>query len=176
MKKKLTSLVLVAFLVCTVFGSSYVYIKNGVGVVDALTPTTLTITTSNAHPAANHGFTLSGTLRAGSTPLSGKKITLGRTDPSGAYSEPKSTTTNANGVYTFSRNESRGIYRYTAIFSGDTYAPSLASVKLTVGNLQKSTISIVPTKLAPAVKQSYSLHGVLQDGVSGAPSPDNRSS
>jgi len=169
-KKKLTSLVLVAFLVCTVFGSSYAYIETGIGGVNALTHTTLTITTSNTHPAANQGFTLSGTLKAGSTPLAGKKITLARTDPAGAYSQPKSTTTNANGVYTFPRSESRGIYYYTAIFSGDaTYAPSLASVKLTVGNLQKSTISIVSTNLAPAVKQSYTLHGVLRNGVSGAP-------
>ena len=143
-----------------------------------LTPTptpkttiTLTITTSSAHPAANQSFTLSGTLKAGSTPLSGKKIILARTDQSDAYSEPYSTTTNANGAYTFTLSESEsGNYRYTTHFTGDaTYTRTIASLTLPVGDLQTSALSIVSSNNAPDVSQSFTLHGFLRDGVTGAP-------
>jgi len=104
------------------------------GVAIATTPTTTTIATSNATPLANQPFTLTGTLKSGSTPLSGKLITLGRTDPSGTWSIANTTTTDANGAYTFTRSESAlGYYSYQAIFSGDTYASSKASVRLVVG-------------------------------------------
>jgi hypothetical protein len=99
------------------------------------TPTTITITASTTNPAVSQPFTLSGTLTANGTPLSGKTIVLCRTDPAGAYSQPNSTTTNANGAYTFTLSESaQGIYYYAAAFPGDTYAASNAAVKITVGN------------------------------------------
>jgi cell division septation protein DedD len=98
-----------------------------------LTPTTLTITANTTTPATNQPFTLSGTLTANGTPLPGKTINLGRTDPSGHLSVTN-TTTATNGTYTFTRSESaQGVYYYRAIFSGDTYGPANASVSLTVG-------------------------------------------
>jgi hypothetical protein len=137
--------------------------------VGTLTPSTLTITTSNANPAVNQSFTLSGTLKAGSTSLFGKKITLGRTDPSGHWSVANTTTTNTNGAYTFTRSESApGNYNYQASFAGDTYAPSNASVSLGIGNLQKAALTVFTTNTAPAVNQPYTLYGFLQNGVSGA--------
>jgi len=38
-----------------------------------------------------------------------------------------------------------------------------------VGNLQQSVLSVFSTNNAPAVNQSFTVHGTLQDGVSGAP-------
>ena len=131
----------------------------------------ITIATSNASPAANQSFTLSGILTAGSTPLSGKKIILCGTDPSGVYSQPYNTTTNANGAYSFTVSEpASGTYHYGAAFpAGDGYAASLASLTLNVGDLQQSVLSVFSTNDAPAVNQSFTVYGTLQDGVSGAP-------
>ena len=97
-----------------------------------LNPTTITITPSTTTPAVNQSFTLSGTLTAGTTPLSGKTIKLVRKNPSGTWTVPNTTTTGTNGTFTFTRNESQGLYTYQAVFSGDTYAPANASVSLTV--------------------------------------------
>ena len=99
----------------------------------AATPSTITITTSTTNPAVNQPLTLSGILKAGTTPLSGRTITLSRIDPSGTWSAANTTTTDANGAYTFTQSESAsGLYSYGATFSGDTYAPSNAAVSLTV--------------------------------------------
>jgi hypothetical protein len=57
-----------------------------------------------------------------------------RADPSGNWSTAATTTTDTNGTYTFTRNESQGSYTFIAVFSGNTYAPSQSpSVRLTVG-------------------------------------------
>ena len=113
----------------------YAYSQASVSLtVGTLTPTAITLTTSNATLALNQPFTLSGTLKANNTPLSGKSITLGRTDPSGHWSAANTTTTATNGTYTFTRSESaRGVYTYQAVFFGDTYAPANSAVSLTVG-------------------------------------------
>jgi hypothetical protein len=152
----------------TTYGPSNASVSLTVG---TLTPTTLTITTSNTKPAVSQSFTLSGTLKSGTTPLSGRTITLGRTDPSGHWSSAGTTTTATNGTYTFTRSESaQGVYWYQAVFAGDTtYGPSNASVSLDVGNLQKSAISIFATNYTPAVDQTYTLYGLLQHGVNGMP-------
>jgi hypothetical protein len=38
-----------------------------------------------------------------------------------------------------------------------------------VGSLQQSVLSVFSSTIAPAVNQSFTVHGTLQDGVSGAP-------
>jgi len=128
-EKRVVIVVAVVFVVCALL------FCNAAPAVEALTPSTLTITTSNANPAVNQPFTLSGTLKAGTTPLSGSSITLSRKDPSGTWSTVGTTTTDANGAYTFTRSEStQGIYSYQAVFVGNvTYGPSSAYVGLTVG-------------------------------------------
>jgi len=112
--------------------------------VEALTPSPITPTTSTANPPADQPFTLSGTLTAGSTPLSGKVIKLSRGDSSGHWSGANYTTTDANGAYTIPRTESaQDIYTFQAIFAGgDAYAPANATVSLPVGNFQVTEISI----------------------------------
>ncbi|MGZ4893638.1 MAG: Ig-like domain-containing protein [Halobacteriota archaeon] len=124
------------FVVAVVLVISALLFVNAAPVVKALQPTTTTITTSKTNPTLNQPFTLSGTLKAGSTPLSGKSILLGRTDPSGQWSSGGTTTTDANGAYTFTQSESgQGKYWYQAVFSGDTtYAASNAMVSVTVGS------------------------------------------
>jgi hypothetical protein len=104
-------------------------------VATATTSTTITIAPSNANPAVNQVFTISGTLKAGSTPLSGKSIKLSRNDPSGNYSVAGTTTTDKNGAYTFTRSESvQGHYYYQANFAGDTtYGRSIAGSSVNVG-------------------------------------------
>ncbi|MEI7827929.1 MAG: hypothetical protein WCI87_09095, partial [Euryarchaeota archaeon] len=132
---------------------------------------TITLASSNTNPAAKQSFTFSGTLKAGSTPISGKKIILCRMDPSGKYSEPSSTTTNANGAYSFAFSEPvSGTYHYGAAFQGDTsYAKAYASLTLGVGNLQQSVLTVYTAKLTFASNESFTVYGTLQDGVSGAP-------
>ncbi|MGZ4865235.1 MAG: hypothetical protein ACXV39_11490, partial [Halobacteriota archaeon] len=65
------------FVVAVVLVISALLFVNAAPVVKALQPTTTTITTSKTNPTLNQPFTLSGTLKAGSTPLSGKSILLG---------------------------------------------------------------------------------------------------
>jgi hypothetical protein len=94
-----------------------------------------------------------------------------RADPSGTWGAAGTTTTDANGSYSFTRSESQGVYAYYAYFAGDTttYSTSTSTtVNVTVGNLQESVISISATNLTPAVNQPYTLYGVLQNGVTGA--------
>jgi hypothetical protein len=134
--------------------------------VGTLTPTTITLTTNNTTPAVNQSFTLSGTLTAGTTPLSGKPITLGRTDPSGNWNAANTTTTSTNGTYTFTCSESaQGVYTYQAEFLGDTYAPANATVRLTVGTLTPTTITLTTNNTTPAVNQSFTLSGTLTAGT-----------
>ena len=139
--------------------------------VGTLTPTTITLTTNTTNPAPNQSFTLSGTLTTNGTPLSGKLITFLSEDPSGNWSRVGTTTTDTNGAYTFTRSESsQGNYDYQARFAGDIiYGSSFASVRIGVGNLQKSVTSLLATNNTPAVNQTFTLYGFLQDGVSGAP-------
>jgi hypothetical protein len=136
-------------------------------VTAAFTPTTTTITTSNAKPAVSQSFTLSGTLNSGTTPLSGRTITLGRTDPSGHWSSAGTTTTATNGTYTFTRSESaQGVYWYQAVFAGDTtYGPSNASVSLTVGTLTPTTTTITATTTTPTVGQPVTFTATLKSGT-----------
>lgn len=103
----------------------------------ATTPTTLTITASDTTPAASQPYTLSGTLKSGTTPLSGKTITIIREDYSNKHI--KIGTTTSSGTYTFTHSESTtGPYTYTAVFNGDTiYAATQKLVTVTVGNLKK---------------------------------------
>jgi len=103
-------------------------------VTSATTPTTITITTNNANPTANQPFTLSGILKAGTTPLSSKSIVIHRVDPSGQWTQVNTTTTDTNGAYTITRSDSQGKYNYYAVFAGDTtYGASNAFVSVTIG-------------------------------------------
>jgi hypothetical protein len=100
------------------------------------TPTTITVTVSTTTPAVNQSFTLSGTLKAGSSPLSGKTIRLQREDPSGNWEQAvNTTTTNANGAYTFTWSESaQGHYRFEPTFDGaGAYASANAVIGITIG-------------------------------------------
>jgi hypothetical protein len=126
-KKRLTIIAVAMLLVSVSLLSS---------VVEASTTTSLTITPSPTNPASTQPFTLSGTLKAGTTLIPCKTITLHRQDPSGTWSTANTTTTDANGAYTFTRNESLGSYHYFAYFSGDTTsynASTSPTLALTVG-------------------------------------------
>ena len=118
-----------------VSGDSSIPTNGGTSATTPTTTTTITITTDNANPAANQPFTLSGTLKAGTTPLSGKAIVLHMVDPSGKWTQVNTTTTtDANGAYTITRSDSQGKYNYYAVFAGDTtYGSSNAFVSVTVG-------------------------------------------
>jgi uncharacterized GH25 family protein len=112
--------------------SNTVFMKLTVG---TRTPTTLTVTASTTTPAVNKPFTLSGTLTANGTPLSGKTIRLEREDPSGKWQQAvKTTTTDANGAYTFTWSESaQGLYHYQPTFDGaGAYALSYALISINV--------------------------------------------
>ena len=104
--------------------------------VGSLAPTTLSLTTASKNPAVNETFTLSGTLTANGTPLSGRQITLISEDPSGTWNDLGNATTLANGFYSFNLNEvSPGHYGYQTNFDGDnTYSDSYASSGADVGS------------------------------------------
>jgi hypothetical protein len=104
--------------------------------VGSPTPTTLTLTTSNTNPAVNQSFTLSGTLTANGAPLAGRQIILLSDDPSGTWANLGTTTTLANGSYSFTISEaSPGHYGYQTDFPGDTaYAISYAGSGANVGS------------------------------------------
>ncbi|MGB8372560.1 MAG: hypothetical protein WCE82_06530, partial [Halobacteriota archaeon] len=131
--------------------------------VGTLQPTTLTATTSNANPAVNQSFTVSGTLTANGTSLSGKQITLLRKDPTGAWSNLGTTTTTANGYYSFTRSEaSPGLYLYQTNSQPDTtYATSYASCQVLVGTVIPTTLTVTTSNANPAVNQSFTVSGTL---------------
>jgi len=136
-----------------------------------LVPSTLTRTTSDATPAVNQTFTLSGTLTANGTPVSGKQIILMSQWPPGTWNALGTAITLADGSYSFNRSEaSPGAYAYQISFNGDAqYAPSATGLTVDVGNLRPSAIDMFTTNSNPALNQSFTLYGVLTDGVSGAP-------
>src|SRR5450830_1132585 len=134
----------------------------------ATTPTTLTIATSTTNPAVSPSFNLKGTLKAGTTTLSGKTITLLRQAQSGQWSAAGTNTTDTNGHYTIKRSESElGIYHYYVHFGGDTThsASSSPTVVVTVGTLPSTTLTITTSTTNPAVSQSFTLKGTLKAGT-----------
>ena len=113
---------------------------NAAPAVEAVTPTTLTVTASTTTPAVSKPFTLSGVLtdKSTGTPLSGKTIRLQREDPSGHWEQAVNTsTTNANGAYSFTVSESvQGNYRFQPTFDGaGSYASAYVLMSITVGTL-----------------------------------------
>jgi hypothetical protein len=115
------------------YASSYFWMSLTVG---TLTPTTLTVTASTTTPTVHQSFTLSGTLKAGSTPLAGQPIRLAREDQSGNWVQAvNATTTNANGAYTFTWSESaQGQYYFEPIFDGSgAYALANVAISIRVG-------------------------------------------
>ena len=132
-------------------------------------PTTLSRTTSNTTPAVNQTFTLSGTLTANGAPLSGRQIILLSDDSPGTWNNLGTATTTANGSYSFTRSEaSPGAYAYQVSFNGGAqYAASSNGLTVDVGNLRQSTINIFTSNSNPGVNQSFSLYGVLTNGVNG---------
>jgi hypothetical protein len=122
LKKNLT-IILIAAVVISFLGS--------VTSVQALETTTITIAPSSNNPVANQPFTLSGTLKAGTTPLS-KSIVLYRVNTANQWTQVNTTTTDANGAYTFTRSDPPGLCYYYAVFNGDaTYVKSVASCWVT---------------------------------------------
>jgi predicted secreted protein len=105
--------------------------------IGTLRPTALSVTTSNANPAVNQNFTLSGYLKDNATgaTLSGKQITLLSEDPTGAWTNLGTTTTATDGSYTFTRSEaSTGPYLYQVNSQSDTlYATSYAACNVLIG-------------------------------------------
>jgi 5-hydroxyisourate hydrolase-like protein (transthyretin family) len=152
-------------------GSEVVYAAASADNSSQLVPTTLTLTTSDTNPAVNQTFTLSGTLTANGTPVSGSHITLMSQWPPGTWNTLGTVTTLADGSYSFNRSEaSSGAYAYQVSFNGDTqYASSSNGRTVDVGNLNDSAINISTTNSNPAVNQTFTLYGVLTDGVSGTP-------
>jgi 5-hydroxyisourate hydrolase-like protein (transthyretin family) len=142
-------------------------------VVGTLSPTVLSMNTSNATPAVNQSFTLSGylTVTSKGTPVSGKQITLVKTGPDGQSTTVTATTTDTNGAYTVTRSESsQGTYTYTASLSTDTtYNASSASLSVLVGTLRPTVLSVTTSNVNPTVNQSFTLSGYLKDNATGAP-------
>ena len=133
--------------------------------VGTLRPTVLSATTSNANPAVNQSFILSGYLKDNTTgtPLSGKQITLLRKDPTGAWTSLGTTATTTNGSYSFTRSEaSTGLYTYQVNSQADTiYATSYASCKVLIGTVKPTTITASTSNANPTVTQSFTVSGTL---------------
>jgi hypothetical protein len=165
-EKRLVTVVAVVLVICALLSC------NATPVVEALTATTLTIATNNTTPALNQQFTLSGTLKAGTTPLSGKPITLRRMDLSGQWSTISTTTTDTNGNYTFTRSESvQGTYSYYASFAGDTTYSTASSPFVTpsIGTYTATTLTIATNNTTPALNQQFTLSGTLKAGTTPLP-------
>ena len=114
--------------------SNWIWTKLTVG---TLTPTKLTLTASTSTPVVNQPFTLSGILtdKSTGTPLAGKTIRLQR-ETSGDWQQAvASTTTDANGAYTFTWSESApGHHAFEPTFDGaGAYASTYAVIGITVG-------------------------------------------
>jgi hypothetical protein len=159
-EKRLVTVVAVVLVICALLSC------NATPVVEALTATTLTIATNNTTPALNQQFTLSGTLKAGTTPLSGKPITLRRMDLSGQWSTISTTTTDTNGNYTFTRSESvQGTYSYYASFAGDTTYSTASSPFVTPSIGTYTATTITASKTSPAIGETVTFTVTLKSGT-----------
>ena len=92
-------------------------------------PTTTTLTASDTTPASNQKVTFTATLKTGTTPLTGKSVTIYHYLGSTRYTDATKTT-NTNGKITLTQTfGSKGVRTYYAKFAGDTsYKGSTSSV------------------------------------------------
>ncbi|MFZ1020464.1 MAG: Ig-like domain-containing protein, partial [Halobacteriota archaeon] len=173
MNKKLTSLMLGALLICTVFGTSQAYVTIGAGAVAPLQSTTLTLTASTTTPTVNQSVTFTATLSSGGTALSGKSVTIYHYLNNVRYNDTTGTT-NANGQITLTTSfGSAGTRTYYATFAGDSsYQASTSSVVTVnvnaIAKLQTS-VTLTTSNINPAVNQGFTLSGYFKVNATSAP-------
>ena len=137
--------------------------------VAAHTTTTTKITASNSYPAVGQTVTLTGTLKAGTTLLSGKSVTIYHYFGGVKYIDPTKTT-NAAGQITLTQTfGSTGQRQYYASFAGDGgYSHSVSTaLKINVGSGSQTTTTtkITASNSYPAVGQTVTLTGTLKAGT-----------
>jgi outer membrane protein assembly factor BamB len=129
--------------------------------------TTLNAAVSTTSANATQNFTVNGTLRAGSAAIPGATITLQRSTDNATWTNVTTSTTNAAGGYSFSKNETAaGTYYYCTAYDGNaTYANATSStVSVTVSPLSTTLNASVSTATA-YVSQNFTVNGTLNAGT-----------
>jgi protocatechuate 3,4-dioxygenase beta subunit len=139
--------------------------------------TELTMFTTRSTATIGQPFTLNGFLTdTNGAPLSNKQVTLWRRDPTGQDTAIATTTTAANGSYSFTRSESsQGSYWYWGKFAGDENYESCQNTNgwifVAIGNLKSATITMATSNANPSVNEKFTISGYLRDangvGISG---------
>jgi len=132
--------------------------------VNVGTPTTLNLIATPTAPPAGKPVTFTATLKSGTTPLSGKSVTIYHYDKGVKYTDTTKTT-NAYGKITFTQTfGSTGQRQYYATFVGDSsHASSTSSiVNVNVGSTQ---IARSPSTTSPTAGKPVTFAVTLKSGT-----------
>ncbi len=165
MKRQLSALFIVMIIVAS---SCAVLAAATTTPVAAATVTTTTLAASTTTSAINQPITLTATLKAGTTPLSGKSVTIYHTKDGVRYTDGTRTTDSngrAAGIVTAG---SAGTRIYYATFAGDTTYQGSTSPGVTITTSAKyyTTTALSASTTTPAVDQSVTLTTTLKTGSS----------
>jgi len=135
----------------------------------AKTPTTVTITTSTPTPTTNVPFTLSGTLKSGTTTLTNQPVHLERrTGTTGAWANVAGTFkyTDAFGKVAISQTVSTaGTYQYRWHYNGTTTYLQAYSAAVTETVKKPATLTIATSTATPTTNVPFTLSGTLKSGT-----------
>jgi hypothetical protein len=128
--------------------------------------TTLSLTASNTTPAVNQQVTFTATLKNGTTPLSGKNVTIYHTLNGIRYNDTTKVT-NATGQITLTTSWTpAGTRSYYATFAGDSsYLTSSSKVVTITVSVGQTQIILTASNTTPAVNQQVTFTATLKNGT-----------
>ena len=127
--------------------------------------TQTTFSASTTAPAVGQSVTFTATLKSGTTPLTGKPVTIYHYLNNVRYTDTAKTTTTAGQITLTQTFSSAGQRTYYATFAGDkTYKTSTSSV-VTINVKIQTGITIIPSSATPTVGQSVTFTATLKSGT-----------
>ena len=129
-------------------------------------PTQLTLTASNTTPIVNQQVTFNATLTNGTTPLSGKTVTIYHYLNNVRYNDATNTT-NASGQVTVTTSfGSPGTRTYYATFAGDSsYQNSTSRVLTITVSVGQTQMTLTASNTTPIVNQQVTFNATLTNGT-----------
>ena len=126
-------------------------------------PSQLSLIASNTKPAVKQSVTFTATLSNGTTPLSGKSVTIYHNLNGIRYNDTR-TATNATGQVTLTTSfGSTGTRTYYATFAGDSSYQASTSNAVTI-NVGSTQLTLIASNTTPVVTQSVTFKASLTSG------------
>jgi hypothetical protein len=134
-------------------------------------PTTITVATSTATPTTNVPFTLSGTLKSGTTPLTNQPVHLERrTGTTGTWANVAATfkLTNSTGrVVVSQKMATAGTYQYRWHYNGTATYQQAYSTAVTETVMKPTSMTISTSTTTPKLNVAFTVSGTLKSGTTG---------